>query len=58
MAIGMNDKKLKGPKNVDHIMDLPVNHSLGHEELHSFGNAVRKLVQVLGRQRLSNLPPV
>ena len=51
-------KKLKGPKNVDHIMELPVNHSLGHEELHSFGNAVRKLVQVLGRQRLSNLPAI
>ena len=25
----------------------PVNHSLGDEELHSLGDAVRKLVQVL-----------
>ena len=36
----------------------PVNHSLGDEELHSLGDAVRKLVQVLGCQSLSSLPTI
>ena len=37
---------------------LPVNDSLGDEELHALGNPVSKLVQVLRCQRLSSLPTI